>query len=734
MNKFESVTKPLMWYTALLTVALLSGCGGGGGGGTALGSGPAPMVTDVAPLAGTTSVPINIRLITGAFTKAMDSATLTPASFTLACPAGTPVTGAVPFLVTSNVAALTLPAATNLPLNTVCTAKVSTAAKDTTGIPLASDFSWVFTTGAVVDTTAPKVSGTLHPNGGTGVPVNTLVVPTFSEAMDPSTINATTFTLKQGTTAVAGAVTYVGVTAIFTPASNLAPNTTYTATVTTGVKDLSGNPMASDFVWSWTTAAIVDTTPPTVIGTINVNGATNVPVNTAVGATFSEGMNPLTITNANFTLTTDAGAAVPGTVSYTGVNAVFRPLSNLASNTHYNATVKGGAGGVTDLAGNPMAVNFTVGWTTAVVPDTIPPTVILVSPASAATNVPINTLIYAYFSESMDPLTVNTSTFSVATSSGVPVTGTILNGSLLNNASFIQLSNLAYNSTYTATITTGVKDLAANAMAANKVWTFTTAGPPPPVAPPPAPAGQSGGVCVGAACVDIGTAANYVILSKAGVSSVPNSVVTGNVGVSPIARGGLTGWTLVTEPTDTYFTSAQVTGKLYSADMTGGTTSSDLSTAVGNMQTAYTAAAAKPTSGGGLIAACPGAAGAMSDVNDVGAFGGSGALPAGVYTCAVNVTIPGTLTLNGTATDVWVFKITGTLTQSNGISVLLTGGALAKNVFWQVSSTVTMGTTAHMEGVILGFTNVILQTGATINGRLLAQTAVTLDTSGVTAP
>ena len=111
-----------------------------------------------------------------------------------------------------------------------------------------------------------------------------------------------------------------------------------------------------------------------------------------------------------------------------------------------------------------------------------------------------------------------------------------------------------------------------------------------------------------------------------------------------------------------------------------------------------------------------------------------GALAAGVYTCAVDVTIPGNLTLNGTATDVWVFKITGKLDQASATSVLLTGGALAKNVFWQVSGAVNIGTTAHMEGVILAQTNIALQNGASLKGRFLAQTAVTLDANTIVEP
>lgn len=263
-----------------------------------------------------------------------------------------------------------------------------------------------------------------------------------------------------------------------------------------------------------------------------------------------------------------------------------------------------------------------------------------------------------------------------------------------------------------------------------------------------APAGSGGTVCTGAACVSIGAAGNlgaaggYVILAKSGVSTIPSSAVTGNIGLSPAAKTFLTGWSQADDVTNTFATAPQVAapGRLFAANNTGGTTSVDLGTAVLNMEGAYTAAAGKATAGGGLPAGgpqeCPGV-GAMSDVNNALAPGGSfpvTGLPAGVYTCAVNVTIPGNLTLNGSATDVWVFKITGKLTQANATLVTLTGGALPKNVFWQVSGVVTIGTTARMQGVILAQTNIAVQTGATIKGRLLAQTAVTLDQATVTVP
>ncbi len=229
-------------------------------------------------------------------------------------------------------------------------------------------------------------------------------------------------------------------------------------------------------------------------------------------------------------------------------------------------------------------------------------------------------------------------------------------------------------------------------------------------------------VCSGASCVDLGKSANFAILTKAGITDVPASPITGNIGTSSI-----TGASITVPCTDV------LTGQVFTDDANypGFTcTATDkvgAGLAVADMQTAYTAASNKAPSGGGLVTACPGV-GAMSDVND------SGALAAGVYNCAVNVTIPGNLTLNGNATDVWVFRITGKLTQASATRVNLTGGALPQNVFWQVSDVVEIGTTAHMEGVILAQTAIHGLTGASVKGRLLAQTAVTLDTTTVTQP
>src|SRR5207249_4451193 len=181
------------------------------------------------------------------------------------------------------------------------------------------------------------------------------------------TITTATFTLKQGSTAVAGTVSYAGVTATFTPASALAPLTAYTATVTTGARDLAGNALATSFVWSFNTGATPDATRPTVSFTVPANAATGVAINQKIAAAFSEAMDPLTITTVTFTLK-QGSTDVAGTVSYAGVTATFNPLSTLAANTTYTATMSTGA---KDLAGNALASDFVWSFTTGAPPDKI---------------------------------------------------------------------------------------------------------------------------------------------------------------------------------------------------------------------------------------------------------------------------------------------------------------------------------------------------------------------------
>jgi hypothetical protein len=218
--------------------------------------------------------------------------------------------------------------------------------------------------------------------------------------------------------------------------------------------------------------------------------------------------------------------------------------------------------------------------------------------------------------------------------------------------------------------------------------------------------------------VNLGTAGNFVILAKSGISTVPSSAITGNLGVSPIDSTAITGFALSLTAGSPFATSAQVTGQVFAPNYAV-PTPANLTTAVGDMQTAYTDAAGRTT----------------PDFTELGAgqIGGLTLVP-GLYKWSTDVLISADVTLNGGPNAVWIFQIAGKITQANGTKIKLTGGALAANIFWQSYGPVSLGTTAHFEGIILAQTAINLGTGASINGRLFAQTAVTLAANTVTAP
>ena len=220
------------------------------------------------------------------------------------------------------------------------------------------------------------------------------------------------------------------------------------------------------------------------------------------------------------------------------------------------------------------------------------------------------------------------------------------------------------------------------------------------------------------ALVNLGAAGNFVILAKSGISTVPASAVTGDIGVSPIDSTAITGFSLGLVANSPFATSTQVTGKVYASNYAA-PTPANLTAAIGDMQTAYTDAAGRVT----------------PDFTELGSgqIGGLTLVP-GLYKWGTDVLISSDVTLDGGPNAVWVFQIAGKITQANGTKIHLAGGALAANVFWQSFGDVSLGTSAHFEGIILAETGINLATGASINGRLLAQTAVTLDANAVTAP
>lgn len=416
-----------------------------------------PTVSSTSPANAATGVGVN-SAISVTFSEAMLPSAVTGATFT--------VSGGVTGTVAYSGTTATFTPSTNLASSTTYMATITTGVKDTAGNALTAPYAWTFTTSAAPDTTPPTVSSTSPANAATGIGVNSAIGATFTEAMLPSTITNATFAMSGGVT---GTVTYNGATATFTPFNALAPFTTFAATITTGVKDAAGNALVTPYLWTFTTGAAPDTTPPTVSSTNPANGATGVATNSSISATFSEVMLQSTMTSATFAMS----GGVTGTVSYAGTTATFTPSNNLAASTTFAATITTGA---KDAAGNALATPYLWTFTTAA-PDTTPPIVTSTSPASAATGVAANSAISATFSEGMLPSTITNATFTI--SGGV--TGTVSYSG--NTATFTPSSSLAFSTTYTATITTGVRDAAGNALAVPYLWTFTT-GAAPDATPP----------------------------------------------------------------------------------------------------------------------------------------------------------------------------------------------------------------------------------------------------------
>ncbi|RYY88112.1 MAG: hypothetical protein EOO15_09920, partial [Chitinophagaceae bacterium] len=312
-------------------------------------TGAVPIVVSTDPANGASDVALN-RVVTALFSTAMDPATINSTSVVLR--QGTTV---VPGVVTYSGSTATFTPAAPFTANTVYTGTITTAAKDVAGNAMAANYTWSFATGA-----PPTVIATVPANGATGVPVSIVLTAEFSKVMNAATINATTFTLKQGATAITGTVTYAGTTATFTPTAPLTGATLYTATITTGAKDVAGNPLGANYVWTFTTAVPLDNTRPTVISTIPLNNATGVPVDQLISATFSELMNAATISTNTFQLRQGANP-ISGVVTYAGTTATFNPTVNLAPNTTYVATITTGA---QDLAGNALANNYMWTFTT----------------------------------------------------------------------------------------------------------------------------------------------------------------------------------------------------------------------------------------------------------------------------------------------------------------------------------------------------------------------------------
>ncbi|MGC7846927.1 Ig-like domain-containing protein [Desulforudis sp. 1088] len=344
------------------------------------------------------------------------------------------------------------------------------AVNDTAGNALASEYSFSFTTGDAPDTVAPAVYSTDPVDGATGVAVNKTIGIIFSETVVES-VYFGDITISDGNSVVSYTYTIADTTLTLDPVNDLAYTTIYTVTIPTGaVKDTAGNELASDYVFSFTTGDVLDTTPPTISSTDPADGATGVAVSQTVSVTFSEPIVQGTSFDG-ISLTDSLGTAVSYSASVSGSSLTIDPISDLVYSTTYTVTVPAGA--VNDAAGNALASEYSFSFTTGSVPDTTPPTIISTDPATGATGVGLSKTVTATFSEdiiaggSFDSITI----INTKTGNPVQITRSIQGNILLLNPT----SNFAKRATYKVVIPAGaVQDTAGNGFSDQYSFSFTT--------------------------------------------------------------------------------------------------------------------------------------------------------------------------------------------------------------------------------------------------------------------
>lgn len=455
----------------------------------------------------------------------------------------------------------------------------------------------------------------------------------------------------------------------------------------------------------------VEDTGSMITSTDPANGATSVAINSKVIAYFSESIDQATIDaidSVKFTVISDGEAPINGNIEDDSVSksVSFKSNANFSINTEYTASITAEVNGVS----SDYVWKFTSGDQL----DEVPPEATSTYPSDGDELIPINRNISVLFNEKLDPSTIKSDSFKVtAGDSNAPVTGVV---SYENSLAFFKPSGgLVPDTKYTATLTTAVADLAGNTLAptedpsdsalAGYVWSFTTG----------LLAAQSHDP------VNLRAAEDFVILTKTGISTTGATDITGDLGVSPIALTAVTGFG-VTRAGD-HATSALVKGKIYAADLDV-PTPAKMTVAIANMETAYTESAGRAPDHTELYA---------------GEIGGKTLAP-GTYKWPTNVWIYDDVTLMGTGTggenDVWIFQVSGDVILASGKSVILAGGVQAKNVFWQVAggAGVSLGTGSNFVGVVLSHKKIVVRTGVKVTGRLLSQTAVTLDANQVTQP
>lgn len=486
------------------------------------------------------------------------------------------------------------------------------------------------------------------------VVINKVITATFNRNMDPETINASSFIIKQGTQEIEGTVAPTADAAVytFTPKVALSPFTTYTGTITKASRDVLHTAMVEDYVWTFTTIPLISLSASPVAG------------GTTAGEGFIAQDSVAAITATPNTGYTFTSWTENGTVVSTSPSLTFAMDGNKSLVANFTPVVIGRFAVV--LSSNPAIGGSTLGSGSY-------------ETGSVVTIAAVANFGYSFVNWTGDERgTTSSLSFTIGSN-----------------------KNIVANFKLDPTNTTPVPPITPN----------------PPTTPTQPPVGTAP---KGPANINLGSAGDFTILTKAGISTTGVTSVGGDIGVSPAAATSITGFGLIMDSNNQSSHTPAVTGKVYAADYAA-PTPAKMTTAVKDMETAFTTA-------NGLTTPAP----------IVGLYSGniSGrVLAPGLYKWASGVLITNAgVTLAGGPNDTWVFQISQDLTVNSSAIVTLIGGAQAKNITWVVSGQATLGTNTNFSGTILSKTLISLNTGTVVKGRLLAQTAVNLNASTVTKP
>ncbi|PKP02211.1 MAG: hypothetical protein CVU11_12560 [Bacteroidetes bacterium HGW-Bacteroidetes-6] len=525
----------------------------------------------------------------------------------------------------------------------------------------------------------PTVIATTPSDGATSVPLTQTISVTFNEKMNAASITPSSFIVK-GANVVSGTITYNDSTATFNPDNDLEVNTTYSGCITTNVCDENGNKIQANYVWTFSTGT---TLAPLIIDTDPLDNATDVFLNKTVIATFSMPMNPASFNGTNFSLMEGINP-VSGTVSCSGAIAIFNPTNNLTANTDYTATI---TTGVENTSGFSIPANYSWSFTTGT---QIAPSVISTDPANNETNVPLNQIITADFSEIMNASTITNASFKL-TDGNNNVTGLV--SYLGTTATFTPTNWLLSGTTYTGTITTIAENLTGITLVNEYIWTFSTVSTGGPNLP------------VLNSVKEFGIIAGVGVSNDAGFSIINDM----NIGISPGVRSSIIGFP----------PAVVVNGAIYASDdISPPGIAAMLILAKQDLVDAYLFAES-------AISPAP-----IIVSGDIGGM----TLAPGIYKSNSTLLIQsGDLTLDaqGDANAGWIFQVASDFTTVGGAggNIILAGGAQADNIYWQVGSSATIGDYTSFKGNILALTSITMNVGAVAEGRMLARNGSVVMTS-----